>query len=117
VFIVDATIDNEFMIQSLSYLKEKRIKIIIQSSLKDCVNLIETVPSLMDYILIDYQEFNESTKTWFNSILSRLRPGIIMKGVDDPQAAQQLKEAKLYVVKGKVLTCDLTELELQSKLS
>ncbi len=106
---------NKDEIESLRLFKEKGLKIAFQQSIYDAIKLVSIHPSLVDYVLIDYHDYNESTSKLFELFNQARKIQVIMTHIDNAEQLSSLMANKLYQAMGLALTT-LTFDELLAKL-
>ena len=90
-------------IESIRYLKEKGCKIAYQLSIYDAIKLVIESPSLVDYVLIDFNEYNESTSKLFDLMNQYRKIQVITININSSEQLSSMMAFKLYQAMGPVL--------------
>jgi hypothetical protein len=116
VLILDDIKNHPVMIENLRNLKEKGLKIAVSAKIDQCSSLVINHASIVDYLWIKQSQYDDASKVWFEVLIHKIKPFIVIVDVDTPDIADKLFASRLYIVKGSVLSHQLSFEELKTQL-
>jgi hypothetical protein len=116
VWILKSIDDTDIFKTNFLFLKEKGYKLAYETGLNGAVALSQESPQLFDYVMISSAQYNDYTKPWFDVLVAKFKPMVIMTQVDDSLLAETLKSNRLSTIEGTLLAHNLAFEALKTKL-
>ena len=116
VWIISEVDDLDSIQTGVSFLKEKGYKIALEACLHLVVAMKQEHYQRFDYVMFDAKHYNEESKPWFDVLIAKIKPMIIMMNVKDALSAESLKLNRLSTIQGPILANNLRFEDLKAKL-